>query len=564
MKLFTSLITFLIFSFIPFIEAQDCQMSTAQADLVTPRVKVRHHASADLWWDGAEGKFLVDDPTLSTNPVSAAFAASFWAGGTDQGNNLKFAGNTYGRSSGKTDWWPGPLSDVGESPAENCMNFDRIWEIKAVDISAFEMDYNDNGVIDNPIHPTLQMWPGKDNPMSLVQNGFELPVGRSLAPFIDRNNDGIYNPADGDFPDVKGANVAHWWIFNDNGNIHTSSNGNEIKMDVGVLAYSFSTDPFDVSTVFYEFLITNKAIEPFVNFHAGLWLDIDLGCYSDDYIGCIPSENLAFAYNQDAVDGTTGTSCNGGVNSFDIGIPLFGIRILEGTKTQEGVDNGMSSFIYYNNQNFSPNPATTDPATSPEMNNYLRGLWRDGTPITIGGDGYDPASTDVTNFAFPDPPNSITGWSMCNPIAESGDRRVVIGSGESDLDPGESTKFAFAAIVTKKVEHPCPDITSLIDAANDAQDIYDMLPSRLNAPISKANFSIQPNPSNDFINIRTQGFDQIHKIELFNISGQLLRSWQVVNSYSYQINVDDFVNGMYLIKVKMKDGSVGVKRVVVE
>lgn len=47
-----------------------------------------------------------------------------------------------------------------------------------------------------------------------------------LAPFVDNNNDGDYNPLDGDYPKIKGQQ-AIYYIYNDNkmAREYTSVNG---------------------------------------------------------------------------------------------------------------------------------------------------------------------------------------------------------------------------------------------------------------------------------------------------------------------------------------------------
>jgi len=339
---------------------------------------------------------------------------------------------------------------------------------------------------------------------------------------------------------------------------------NRQKIDVGVLAYSFDEDPFGTSTILYEYQITNRNVETIENLNVGLWLDNDHGCSEDDYIGCIPGEQLVFSYNQDAIDGIPPNGACGGVNSFTNGIPLFGVKVLQGIKNDNGEDYGLQSFIYMNRQGLgNPNSATTDPTKAREVYNYLNGLWRDGTPITIGGDGYDLSSTDFTKFSFPDAPNDPNGWSLCNPEGGFQDRRGLLGLGATKLLPGESSKFSFAAILTEKVEHPCPDITPLINAAQDAQTTYDLLPSSAPIILSHTSFTFQPNPAQDYVNIFTGGGGQIQKIQLFNINGQLLQTYDQVNTMNYHIEFDGFADGVYLVKVEMEDGGFGVQRLVI-
>ena len=48
-------------------------------------------------------------------------------------------------------------------------------------------------------------------------NGHTINFDKDLAPFVDVDNDGNYNPLNGDYPKIKG-NQSIWWVMNDNGN----------------------------------------------------------------------------------------------------------------------------------------------------------------------------------------------------------------------------------------------------------------------------------------------------------------------------------------------------------
>ncbi len=566
MKLAT--IIFCSLTLIPFgkIQAQLCTPATSQIDISTDRVQVRNLVAGSLWWDGTgEGRFLVDDPELSSQPTSAALAAGLWLGGLDEGNNLKLACQTYGLSSGQTDFWPGPLSDNGIPIPNACENFDKIWEVKKEDLDAHIADYEDNGMIDNPIiHPSIKSWPGKDNPLSLANNGFELPAGRDLAPFFDVNNDNKYNPEDGDYPDTRNADVAQWWIFNDNSNIHSETNGDPIKAEIAVLSYTFDDDQVNQnSTIFYELEITNRALEAIKGFYVGLWVDPQLGCYEDDYIGCSPEDDLAFVYNSDSEDGDANNNCAGGGATFDNGIPLFGIKILEGVKDADGVAQGMTSFTYYNNNGVGgPWPAgTVDPSSAFQYYPYLDGRWGAGTPFTIGGSGHDPYG-DATRFVFPDDPSDPTGWSQCTAGSAEGDRRFIISSGTTTLLPGEKTNVSYAAIVTGAVEHPCPDISPLIEAANDAQDAYDARLTKNKNILLATELTIHPNPTNDIVNIQNSENEVIESLTLTTVDGKIINHFTDLNDSNYQLDLSNQAAGIYILNIKTENGKVGNNKVV--
>jgi hypothetical protein len=140
-----------------------------------------------------------------------------------------------------------------------------------------------------------------------------------------------------------------------------------------------------------------------------MWVDADLGCSDDDYIGCDTSKSLMYIYNQDQVDGQPGATCAGGIATYGSNIPLLGVDYFRGPKgvrsvpdtftvdpddfVDEEYELGMNSFMYYNRGGGNWPAATVDPSAPNEYYNYITGTWRDGTPLTDGGSGYNPGGT---------------------------------------------------------------------------------------------------------------------------------------------------------------------------
>jgi hypothetical protein len=72
----------------------------------------------------------------------------------------------------------------------------RIWKINAEKVEAFKTNFL-NGNVSNGTYPVPDdfiTWPANGN------NGLTC----SFAHIADFNNDGIYNPYDGDYPKIKG------------------------------------------------------------------------------------------------------------------------------------------------------------------------------------------------------------------------------------------------------------------------------------------------------------------------------------------------------------------------
>ena len=566
-----------------------CIQSTAESDLDANNVKAKLAIGGDLWWNGGNGEYIV--PNEPGEPEVTAFhLAGLWIGGFDNGNNLKLAAQTYGRASGYTDYFPGPLSSNGTTNPDNCNNFDRFWSTNASDINAHIDDLNDNGVIDGPVPQSVLAWPGFGSLTFEAIHGFELPVvTHPLAPFVDINNNGIYDPESGDYPDINGADQGEWWIFNDGGGVHTETGGLPLKMEFHVLAYVYSDPNENINNAtFYDYVFINKALETIDSTFIALWADPDLGCYLDDYVGCDTSQNLAYVYNMDAIDGIDDCDDCLWLNTYCEEIPIVGIKILDGAISGKmfcnGVDvsgglcnrelnsleepdtfvnAGMSSFMYYNGNSF---PGGSSGGIM-DFYRLMSGSWPDGTLLTSGGDGYAPGSNDFTNFAFPSPPNDSAGWSMCSESIAEGDRRMIIGSGPFRLQPGEMNKLSFAVIFAENVAHPCPDISPILDAAEDVQEHFEehMITSVENLVKKPANIQFQPNPmTNSSKLIFNDLSNSVKLVSVYSIDGKLLRLYDSIEGNSLTIERKDLNQGMYFYKILTNDFEVYSGKFVVQ
>jgi hypothetical protein len=70
---------------------------------------------------------------------------------------------------------------------------------------------------------------------------------------------------------------------------------------------------------------------------------------------------------------------------------------------------------------------------------------------------------------------------------------------------------------------------------------------------------ISPNPTNGTVSI-TSRYD-FEKIELLSITGQILSS-ETVNSKSHQLNLTNFSEGIYFVRLIYPNGLSNVKKVV--
>jgi hypothetical protein len=480
----------------------DCAQGTSSIDMDINNVRARLLSSGDVWWDLSDAKYIVPnvEPGSGLPEVSSVYAGSVWLGGVDPAGNLKVAAQTY-RSSTSTDFWPGPLDPIeGTVDEQTCENWDKHFVVLGSDIRNHLSLYREaveNGVpYDESLIPeSVKGWPARGNRFFQQLHDFDLPdTEQGLALFYDTNGNELYEPELGDYPviDIRGCDLKEFpdqmifWIYNDAGGIHTATQGNAIQMEVQVQAFGYQTNDELNDMTFQRYKLINRAVEDIDSTFFAMWVDADLGCYTDDYVGCDTARSLAYYYNQDALDGTSGCTCDGGAPTYCDRIPLLGIDYFRGprdpdsltlnpnTGLLEPTELGMSSFTYYCNSGVGQWPAAMeDPGNFVEYYNYLTGSWRDGTPFTFGGSAYNPGSTDVLKYSFVSPPNDATAWSMSTANLGEADRRTIQASGPFRLEPGAVNELIIGLPWVPDQDHPAPSISELQFADDLAQALFD-------------------------------------------------------------------------------------------
>lgn len=501
-----------------------CTRPTKQIEMEINNVRARLLTSGNLWYDA---NYIVPKPAPGQLPVSALFAGGVWIGGVDRAKNIRVSAVTY-RNEG-FDWFTGPLDLNGATEKEVCDNWDRFFTMNGTSalahanrvIKSLETGV---GIECDSVPEDILYWPGQGNPHWRKKYPFALP-DQPLGSFWDHDENGIYDPCGGDFPiiDIRGCEPEDvfearelipdqmvFWIYNDNGAAQTLSGPNSIQMEVQVQAFGYATNDEINDMTFYRYKLINKAKEDLIDCYFSMWVDPDLGCYQDDYIGCDVERSLAYVYNQDDIDGIGASVACSGTATYGTKIPMVGIDYFRGPlgprvfkRDDDGnlildedgkaillqpepytgaldtlIELGMTSFTYAENASIgSPAPNTTDPQRGREdgFYNYIRGLWSDGTPVTYGGTGLNPGSTDTIKYVFPSPPNdrSPDAWSMCTVNMPFGDRRTMQATGPLLLQPGAQNELIVGVVFVPDIAHPCPDLTRLRAADDIAQALFD-------------------------------------------------------------------------------------------
>ena len=403
------------------------------ATIEANHIKATVYSNGRLFGNETEGQFF-----RKGSDVPLLRSAGLWIIGLDPAGNLKGAVQATD-SLEKNDFQPGLLD---WEPSAH-IDFNKIWRVTKEDIEAHREDYNDNFKIDNPI-PAIYEWPGRGNPHFEEYNGFELPTNIVLADFGDKNNNRKYEPDNGDFPTVfkKGCNDPHqypdeilWFSYHDKRPHHQSGmDPTEIVVQCHIFAYQCEDWEYMSKTLFAKYRIINRGIESIDSLFTGVYLDYQIGCPEDNFIGTLPDINTVFGYNATNFD----QSCNGHPGlSYSVTAPA--LTIYRSLYTEYGEELGLTNTmpLYQNESNTTPGKRY--PNTPEEYYSYINSHWADRTPLTFGDDGYQDGST--IKYIFPGNPANEWEWNEYSAEQTPGQRQMLAVMGPVRLDPGEYDEF---------------------------------------------------------------------------------------------------------------------------
>ncbi|MCB9447234.1 MAG: T9SS type A sorting domain-containing protein [Flavobacteriales bacterium] len=456
-----------------------CYPPTARVDLDINNVRATLSNGNDVWWDDYKGAYEIP----KGSGITSMYTCAMWCSAIDANGQLKVAAPSY-RSKGGAEYWPGPLQTTGGATDESaCGHYDRLFKINRTEVDEFIHRRNDPTYT---IPASILDWPGNGDEV----NGY----AATLAPFHDANQDGVYNPHDGDYPgaDPGTGDCAYdqlgdqsvWWVFNDNGNTHTQAGGLALRLEVQAHAFAFSTDDEINNTTFYSYKLINRSSFTLNDAWVGWMVDTDLGNYLDDYIGCDVSRSMGYAYNGDDDDE--------GTNGYGLHPPAIGFDILSGPLAApgDGVDNdrdgeideaGERCLMSRFNQVIYDSGIDGFPLSPIQFHYRLKGLWQDGSSITYGGYGYGsgvpcnfmlPGDSDPLGWGTNGVPQSP--WSEVTRGATPADRSFIISTGPFTMEPGKVDRVMIAVPWARDLNGNHLDaITALQKADDKAQALFD-------------------------------------------------------------------------------------------
>ncbi|MBC8374647.1 MAG: T9SS type A sorting domain-containing protein [FCB group bacterium] len=282
------------------------------------------------------------------------------------------------------------------------------------------------------------------------------------APWIDINEDGIYDPAI-DSPDVKG-DLYYWTVFNDGDASGHSNlwNTQPLGIEVTSAIYGFEgPDPLE-NVMFIEWNIQNVGGNQLDSVYLSIWQDIDLGSATNDFPGCLPDLDLSYHYVGELPD-----------RDYGYHPPAVGFTFLQGPIVASVGDTAwvsgemipdftnlhISAFHpYYSLQDYG------DPETADEAYYNMQG--RDGA----GDLRINPVTGIPDPYIFSGNPLDGTGWLAANHTIPR-DWRGTLSVGAFNLAPGETQQVVAACVVSPGMD-AIAAVAALFDDVETVHDLY--------------------------------------------------------------------------------------------
>ena len=458
--------------------------------------------------------------------ISTIYSMSFWYGGLDINGQLKLSAQLYEQFD---DQFEGPLTVNGTATAD----VSGAWETAIFEVSKSEIDFHIANYMTGGYVPTqsIALWPGNGD----VVNGF----ANDLAPYVDVDSDGIYDPLAGDYPCIRGDHAVYI-IMNDKAGVHASG-GDPIGIEMHYMFYEYETSDDINNTTFVYGKVINRGTQTIQDFKMSTFLDADLGNYSDDYIGSDSTRNLMFFYNGDNMDEPSSVV----FNSYMEAPPAVGIMSLTHDLESAGITGtGFNNPIDYWNVMNAKDPSGTN--------------WTN--PVTMA----------TTNFQYASEPGSANDteseFALGNP---PGDRRGIATVNLGTLTPNATHEFDYAVIYNRDTVDNIDNASGLLAVADFVQNFFDAtVANECLSSIASLNeivlpeFSIYPNPSKGNFTVLLQSDFNEAQVRILDLSGRVVLNPLELSSKETDITVDQ-PSGIYILQL-IVDRKMTMNRIIVE
>ncbi|TVR41633.1 MAG: T9SS C-terminal target domain-containing protein [Cryomorphaceae bacterium] len=497
----------------------ECNIPTAFAQLDINNVRANYYNNGFQWNTRQIGRPGYEVP--KGDNTHSIFSGRIVLGGFNQWGELRVTASIFHLTLNEESFRAGPMNNTspGNFVTADCDAYDHIYKVNRSEVELHRL-YFSMLAENNGIPPTTPPF----------TNGYEIPDDilnwpavaevipgqpQALAPFFDNDccggTPGVYEPELGDYPAFRfpdnedefdcevhllGDQVL-WWV---NSNSEDGAIGNQefdmlaTGVEVHNMAYAFITNDHINNTTFLRQTLINRSGWQYSDMYFGKHIRSHLGSPSNDYVQKHVERGMSYYCNGHLVD-----EDNLGAVGYGFAPPAIGFTWVGGPLADEndGIDNNFNGIVdepgerlrmyhsIYHNSNTGP-IGTRPPQTAEQYYNYLTGHWRDGTPLTYGGTGYNPNDPDAVPCLIHFPGDSdpllintngvqVEPWTELTELYAPGTRRHIMSSGPFSMAPDEAKVFTMAIPWARDLqceEVPC-SIELLYEANDLAQELHD-------------------------------------------------------------------------------------------
>ncbi|MBI1183375.1 hypothetical protein GC194_03840 [bacterium] len=464
---------------------------TATYSLKDDWVSARIANSGSLFWDQIGSAYYHVPASSSSSPI---FMATLWMGGLNDKDQEILWAQTY-RQSHQYEVVAGP---AGNSLPDKA--YDRVWVLSSQMIADHIRDPK------NPVDD-IATWPAHGD-TTLGQAFY-------LAPFVDVDNNGLYEPTKGDYPKIQGDYAAYFIMSEASTKAYsnTPAGGFEVHCMAFIYSGNEATEAIR-STVFVNYRIYNRSQNDYHDFYLAQLNDFDIGNGMDDLAGCDEKKGISYGYNGDDFDD----------GNFGYGnqLPAFGCLLLNkelsGHKllSNDMVANpsAQSIYSYLSNKSFEVNG---DPTTNT------------GAVDAVPGERKTLSSVDIGTF------KAGTGicFNMAYVFAQSSDTGIPTASVKLLLDSVANLKAFYS-----KRQGSCFDGYSAVEP----------LQKQAKTQISTLGKSLV------FTNCENAG-----KYTVYSLTGQVCATGSVLAGNKVQVNTT-LPRGVYVVEYQAPEKAVFVRK----
>lgn len=410
-----------------------------------------------------------------------------------------------------TDFQSGPLSLDGTTSSSEA-KWSSVYSINKNEIESHKYNYSkDNYTI--PL--SIENWQGNGS------DGYP----EKLAPFVDWNNNGQYEPTQGDYPYIYGDQMTYT-VFNDRGSRGlTSGSGMGIQVESMVSVFNAPNNSVYSNVLINKMLLTNMTGVNYSNFTLSVLSKFILGDPMDNFIGTNVKENYVFCYNKGTNDAEYGDN-----------IPVLIVFPLER-------NHSLSSTIYLNE---NTDQQTGLPITKNEFYNYSNGFWRNGKFIAYGGAGLDGVTPCKYVYSgLTDEAINGSDWTEVNVGNSAGNRNVLMNV-ELDKLEGKSNKIvSIAYAIMDAYQGDITKIDSFVEQVRKKNESGQYTGISGN----EMNISVYPTiaESGDKIMLHGNTGTPLN-VKVYSLQGELVQKIRKINNNSFILK-GGLTTGFYYLEV---------------